>query len=78
MSKVCPECNQEYDQYSLWWCKPCNSTRFKNDFGKWTSGNDMTSNLPKPKNEENFERELKELTESFYQINARKYQLILH
>ncbi|RHZ87619.1 hypothetical protein Glove_33g65 [Diversispora epigaea] len=29
------------------------------------------SNLPKPKNEENFERELEELTKSFYQINSR-------
>ena len=31
------------------------------------------SNLPKPKNEENFERELEELTKSFYQINDSKY-----
>ena len=29
------------------------------------------SNLPKPKNEENFERELEELTKSFYQINSK-------
>ncbi|RHZ83973.1 hypothetical protein Glove_86g168 [Diversispora epigaea] len=28
---------QEHDG---WWCKTCNSTRFKNDFDKWTSGND--------------------------------------
>ncbi|RHZ79138.1 hypothetical protein Glove_151g53 [Diversispora epigaea] len=28
------------------------------------------SNLPKPKNGENYEKELEELTESFYQINA--------
>ncbi|RHZ85061.1 hypothetical protein Glove_71g76 [Diversispora epigaea] len=28
------------------------------------------SNLPKPKNEKNFEKKLEELTESFYQINA--------
>ncbi|RHZ55142.1 hypothetical protein Glove_420g55 [Diversispora epigaea] len=40
MSKVCPECNQKYKPYSLWWCQPCNSTRFKKDFNKWTSGND--------------------------------------
>ncbi|RHZ90186.1 hypothetical protein Glove_5g52 [Diversispora epigaea] len=33
------------------------------------------SKLPKPKNEENFERELEELTESFYKINDRKNQL---
>ncbi|RHZ55129.1 hypothetical protein Glove_420g118 [Diversispora epigaea] len=40
MSKVCPECKQdkEYNQCKRW-CKPCNSTRFKNDFDKWTSGN---------------------------------------
>ncbi|RHZ85365.1 hypothetical protein Glove_66g94 [Diversispora epigaea] len=31
----CPECNQEYDRY---WCKPCNSKRFKNYFNKWASG----------------------------------------
>ncbi|RHZ55103.1 hypothetical protein Glove_420g120 [Diversispora epigaea] len=35
---VCPECNQGYAKWR--WCKPCNSTRFKNDFDKWTSGND--------------------------------------
>ncbi|RHZ83289.1 hypothetical protein Glove_97g81 [Diversispora epigaea] len=39
MPYVCPECNQKYNQYHQW-CKPCNSTHFKNDFDKWTSGND--------------------------------------
>ncbi|RHZ84518.1 hypothetical protein Glove_80g28 [Diversispora epigaea] len=37
MFEVCSECNKEYKGH---WCKPCNSTRFKNDFDKWTSGND--------------------------------------
>ncbi|RHZ82538.1 hypothetical protein Glove_109g229 [Diversispora epigaea] len=37
MTKVCPECNQEHDS---WWCKTCNSTRFKNGFDNWTSGDD--------------------------------------
>ncbi|RHZ83340.1 hypothetical protein Glove_97g102 [Diversispora epigaea] len=38
MLNVCSVCNQEYD---IWqWCKPCNSTHFRNDFDKWTSGND--------------------------------------
>ncbi|RHZ73592.1 hypothetical protein Glove_230g2 [Diversispora epigaea] len=36
-SNICPECNQEWDGY---WCKPCNSKRFQNNFNKWTSGND--------------------------------------
>ncbi|RHZ50322.1 hypothetical protein Glove_501g5 [Diversispora epigaea] len=36
MTRLCPECNQEYNNY---WCKLCGSTRFKNDFDKWTSGN---------------------------------------
>ncbi|RHZ81862.1 hypothetical protein Glove_117g79 [Diversispora epigaea] len=36
MSK-CKECNQEYNGY---WCKPCNSKHFQNDFNNWTSGND--------------------------------------
>src|SRR6185369_4275158 len=40
MPKVCPECNEEYDKGDDWWCKPCISTHFKNDFDKWTSGND--------------------------------------
>ncbi|RHZ55151.1 hypothetical protein Glove_420g86 [Diversispora epigaea] len=31
------ECNQEFN---ILWCMPCNSTRFKNDFDKWTSGNE--------------------------------------
>ncbi|RHZ88352.1 hypothetical protein Glove_23g177 [Diversispora epigaea] len=51
--KKCPKCDQEYDDYwqehdhysqeRYYWtiyCKPCNSTRFKNEFDKWTSGND--------------------------------------
>ena len=33
------------------------------------------SKLPKPKNEENFEKELEELTKSFSHINTSKYQL---
>ena len=32
------------------------------------------SKLPKPKNEENFERELEELTKSFSHITTSKYQ----
>ena len=35
------------------------------------------SNLPKPKNDENFEKKLEELTASFYRINASKYQLYI-
>ncbi|RHZ83769.1 hypothetical protein Glove_87g250 [Diversispora epigaea] len=35
--KICPECNQENNGY---WCKPCNSKHFQNDFNNWTSGND--------------------------------------
>ncbi|RHZ74189.1 hypothetical protein Glove_227g55 [Diversispora epigaea] len=34
---ICKECNQE--NYG-WWCKPCNSKHFQNDFNNWTSGND--------------------------------------
>ncbi|RHZ75661.1 hypothetical protein Glove_212g171 [Diversispora epigaea] len=40
MPKVCSECKQEYKESWGSWCKPCNSTRFKNDFDKWTSGNE--------------------------------------
>ncbi|RHZ78082.1 hypothetical protein Glove_168g110 [Diversispora epigaea] len=28
-----PKCNRKYDGY---WCKPCNSKHFNNDFNKWT------------------------------------------
>ncbi|RHZ45059.1 hypothetical protein Glove_692g15 [Diversispora epigaea] len=35
-NKTCLECNQGYDG---WCCKPCNSKHFRNDFNKWTSGN---------------------------------------
>ncbi|RHZ86429.1 hypothetical protein Glove_51g9 [Diversispora epigaea] len=40
MSKIrlCPECSQEVN---VCWCIPCNSAHFKNDFDKWTSGNDI-------------------------------------
>ncbi|RHZ74061.1 hypothetical protein Glove_227g158 [Diversispora epigaea] len=37
MTYLCKECNQKYNG---WWCKPCNSKHFQNDFNKWTSGND--------------------------------------
>ncbi|RHZ83308.1 hypothetical protein Glove_97g64 [Diversispora epigaea] len=40
MPYVCPECNEEYSDDFWKWCKPCNLTRFKNDFDKWTSGNE--------------------------------------
>ncbi|RHZ88619.1 hypothetical protein Glove_21g170 [Diversispora epigaea] len=33
---ICEECNQEHHG----WCKPCNSKHFKNNFYKWTSGNE--------------------------------------
>ncbi|RHZ86001.1 hypothetical protein Glove_57g129 [Diversispora epigaea] len=32
----CPECNRKCNGY---WCKPCNSKHFQNDFNNWTSGN---------------------------------------
>ncbi|RHZ79142.1 hypothetical protein Glove_151g57 [Diversispora epigaea] len=35
--RICPECYQEHNGY---WCKPCNSKHFQNDFNNWTSGND--------------------------------------
>src|SRR5690349_14413649 len=38
MPRICKECNQECNYLN--WCKQCNSTHFKNDFDKWTSGND--------------------------------------
>ncbi|RHZ85379.1 hypothetical protein Glove_66g46 [Diversispora epigaea] len=37
MPCLCQECNQKYDDY---WCKPCISKHFQNDFNNWTSGND--------------------------------------
>ncbi|RHZ69932.1 hypothetical protein Glove_276g8 [Diversispora epigaea] len=44
--KICPECyqvcNQEYNGY---WCKPCNSKHFQNDFNNWTSGNDKIDKI---------------------------------
>ncbi|RHZ88727.1 hypothetical protein Glove_21g182 [Diversispora epigaea] len=35
---LCQECNREYTWHN--WCKPCNSEHFKNNFDKWTSGNE--------------------------------------
>ncbi|RHZ74102.1 hypothetical protein Glove_227g137 [Diversispora epigaea] len=40
---ICKECNQEYSGY--YWCKPCNSKHFQNDFTNWTSGNDKIDKL---------------------------------
>ncbi|RHZ87892.1 hypothetical protein Glove_29g158 [Diversispora epigaea] len=34
---LCPECDQKMINY---WCQPCNSKHFQNDFNNWTSGND--------------------------------------
>ncbi|RHZ83884.1 hypothetical protein Glove_87g132 [Diversispora epigaea] len=42
-SYICPECNKKYPEY--YWCKPCNSTHFQNDFNNWTSGNDKIEKL---------------------------------
>ncbi|RHZ85174.1 hypothetical protein Glove_71g130 [Diversispora epigaea] len=36
--EIC-QCDQKYSKRKYYWCIPCNSTRFKNDFDKWTSGN---------------------------------------
>ncbi|RIA94329.1 kinase-like domain-containing protein [Glomus cerebriforme] len=34
---ICGECKQPGT--GEWWCHPCNSERFKNNFNNWTSGN---------------------------------------
>ncbi|CAG8457945.1 3940_t:CDS:2 [Dentiscutata erythropus] len=36
-SKFCPNCKNQYTQ--RYWCKPCESRRFNEDFHNWTSGN---------------------------------------
>ncbi|RHZ69997.1 hypothetical protein Glove_276g51 [Diversispora epigaea] len=36
---VCPGCYRSRISWN--WCKSCNSTRFENNFDKWTSGNDI-------------------------------------
>ncbi|RHZ69959.1 hypothetical protein Glove_276g12 [Diversispora epigaea] len=36
--RICQECNQKCTGRR--WRKPCNSTHFRNNFDKWTSGND--------------------------------------
>ncbi|RHZ74170.1 hypothetical protein Glove_227g140 [Diversispora epigaea] len=41
----CKECNQECKEYNGYWCKPCNSKHFQNDFNNWTSGNDKIDKL---------------------------------
>ncbi|RHZ82558.1 hypothetical protein Glove_109g35 [Diversispora epigaea] len=40
----CPECNQEYTHYGTW-CKPCYSKHFKDNFDKWTSGNETIDKI---------------------------------
>ncbi|RGB27220.1 kinase-like domain-containing protein [Rhizophagus diaphanus] len=40
---LCPECNQP--NTSLNWCKECNSKRFQQNFGNWTSGNEHIDKL---------------------------------
>lgn len=36
----CKNC-AKYDTNNTWWCKPCNAERFREDFSKWTSGNEF-------------------------------------
>src|SRR6266487_5742934 len=38
----CRECNKNYNGY---YCKPCNSGYFRDNFQNWTSGNDPIDNL---------------------------------
>ena len=42
MSKKCPECNKDYNGF---YCKPCNSGHFRDNFQKWTSDDDDIDNL---------------------------------
>jgi hypothetical protein len=53
---LCPECNQQNVDNN--WCKECNSKRFQQNFGNWTSGNEHIDNFirdsqlkPRNKNE---------------------------
>ncbi|EXX60478.1 hypothetical protein RIR_jg12051.t1 [Rhizophagus irregularis DAOM 181602=DAOM 197198] len=34
----CPECGQNYTNENFYYCKPCNSAHFHNNFAQWTSG----------------------------------------
>jgi hypothetical protein len=47
MSYKCPECNKYYydDDDDSYYCKPCNSGHFRDNFQKWTSGDDDIDNL---------------------------------
>src|SRR5579883_1215785 len=39
----CPECNSEL--YYPFYCKPCNSNHFRDNFPNWTSGDDNIDKL---------------------------------
>ena len=41
-TKKCLECNKDYDGF---YCKPCNSRPFRDNFPKWTSGDDNIDKL---------------------------------
>src|SRR6266496_4382543 len=40
---LCPECNQP----NTWknWCRGCNSKKFQQNFGNWTSGNELINKI---------------------------------
>jgi len=40
----CPRCNENYNPL-YFYCKPCNSCHFRDNFQNWTSGNDPIDNL---------------------------------
>ena len=40
----CPECNQDCLGY-IYYCKPCNSGHFRDNFPNWTSGDDNIDKL---------------------------------
>lgn len=42
--KICTECNQQLNILDDW-CKECNSKRFQQNFGKWTSGNEHINKI---------------------------------
>jgi len=41
----CPKCKQDYSYYDGFYCKPCNSNHFRDNFPNWTSGDDNIDKL---------------------------------
>jgi hypothetical protein len=70
--KKCSECGQKADEY----CKPCNSSHFRDNFARWTSGNSNIDELIQ--NSQINANESSELIEWIEYSNLENIEFVAH